>query len=182
MNPTELNALPTPRFWRRVFCNLYEQLLLVGVLALTFMVPNLLIGVLFGIAIPSWLSFFYLYGVLGFYFVWYWRRNGQTLAMQTWRMQIVAEDGGLLAKNQAIWRYVYGSLWIVPCLIVHAIYPLRGWQIIGLLFTVSLFLWPLSMYLDRKHRQGVPDRMAQTKLVQLPPKSKTSAAPAPKVD
>ncbi|MFM8257039.1 MAG: RDD family protein [Polynucleobacter sp.] len=106
MNPAEINALPTPRFWRRVFCNLYEQLLLVGVLALTFMVPNLLIGVLFGIAIPSWLSFFYLYGVLGFYFVWYWRRNGQTLAMQTWRMQIVAEDGGLLAKNQALWRYV----------------------------------------------------------------------------
>ena len=124
MNPAELNALPAPRFWRRVFCNLYEQLLLVGVLALTFMVPNLLIGVLFGIAIPSWLSFFYLYGVLGFYFVWYWRRNGQTLAMQTWRIQIVAEDGGPLAKNQALWRYVYGSLWIVPCLIIHAINPL----------------------------------------------------------
>jgi hypothetical protein len=102
--------------------------------------------------------------------------------MQTWRMQIVAEDGGLLAKNQAIWRYVYGSLWIVPCLIVHAVYPLRGWQIIGLLFTVSLFLWPFSMYLDRKHRQGVPDRMAQTKLVQLPPKSKASTSPAPKAD
>ncbi len=108
MNPAELNSLPPPRFWRRVFCNLYEQLLLVGVLALTFMVPNLLIGVLFGIAIPSWLSFFYLYGVLGFYFVWYWRRNGQTLAMQTWRIQIVAEDGGLLAKNQAHRRYGYG--------------------------------------------------------------------------
>ncbi|WP_108508749.1 RDD family protein [Polynucleobacter acidiphobus] len=182
MNPAELNALPPPRFWRRVFCNLYEQLLLVGVLALTFMVPNLLIGVLLGIAIPGWLSFFYLYGVLGFYFVWYWRRNGQTLAMQTWRMQIVAENGRPLAKNQALWRYVYGSLWIVPCLIVHAIYPLRGWQIIGLLFTVSLFLWPLSMFLDRKHRQGVPDRMAQTKLIQLPPKAKVSATSTPKAD
>ncbi|NCX67040.1 MAG: hypothetical protein EBW95_05905, partial [Burkholderiaceae bacterium] len=54
-------------------------------------------------------------------------------------------------------------------------HPLRGWQIIGLLFSVSLFLWPLSTYLDRKHRQGIPDRMAQTKLVQLPPKSKVTA-------
>jgi len=176
MNPSEFQELPTPSFWRRVFCNLYEQLLLVGVLALTFMVPNLLIGVLFGVAIPSWLSFFYLYGVLAVYFTWYWRRNGQTLAMQTWRMKLITDQGLPPNKKQALWRYVYGSLWIVPCLIVHAIYPLRGWQIIGLLFAVSLFLWPLSIYLDRK-RQGIPDRLAQTKLVQLPSKKELEAQP-----
>jgi hypothetical protein len=61
-------------------------------------------------------------------------------------------------------------------LLVHAIYPLRGWQIIGLLFAVSLFLWPLSIYLDRK-RQGIPDRLAQTKLVQLPSKKELEAQP-----
>lgn len=180
MNPAELNALPAPRFWRRVFCNLYEQLLLVGVLALTFMMPNLLIGVLFNTAIPSWLSFFYVYGVLALYFVWYWQRSGQTLAMQTWRIRIIAKDGRPLARNQALRRYIYGSLWIAPCLIAHTVYPLRGWQIIGLLFAVSLFLWPLSIYLDRKHRQGIPDRMAQTKLIQLPPKSTDQATPTPK--
>jgi len=64
MNPAELKALPSPRFWRRVFCNLYEQLILLGVLAFTFLVPNLIIGIVFGVAIPSWLTFFYLYGVL----------------------------------------------------------------------------------------------------------------------
>lgn len=58
MNPSELNALPSPRFWRRVSCNLYEQLILLGVLALTFLVPNLIIGIVFGMAIPSWLTFF----------------------------------------------------------------------------------------------------------------------------
>lgn len=176
MSLSEFQDLPTPSFWRRVFCNLYEQLLLVGVLALTFMVPNLLIGVLFGVAIPSWLSFFYLYGVLAVYFTWYWRRNGQTLAMQTWRMKLITNQGLPPSMKQALWRYVYGSLWIVPCLIVHAIYPLRGWQIIGLLFAVSLFLWPLSIYLDRK-RQGIPDRLAQTKLVQLPSKKELEAQP-----
>jgi uncharacterized RDD family membrane protein YckC len=144
------------------------------------MVPNLLLGVLFGITIPSWLSFFYLYGVLAVYFVWYWRRNGQTLAMQTWRIQMITEDGLRPSQKQALWRYVYGSLWLIPCLAIHALYPLRGWQIIALLFTVSLFLWPLSMYADRKHRQGLPDRMAQTKLIELPRKptvSTTQAAP-----
>jgi len=71
-------------------------------------------------------------------------------------------------KKQAFWRYVYGSLWIVPCLVIHAAYPLRGWQIIGVLFVVSLFLWPLTIYIDRKNRQGLPDRIAGTKLVELP--------------
>jgi len=105
-----------------------------------------MIGIIFGIAIPSWLTFFYLYGVLAFYFTWYWRRNGQTLAMQTWRIQLIT----------------------VPCLVIHTAYPLRGWQIISVLFVVSLFLWPLTIYIDRKNRQGLPDRIAGTKLVELP--------------
>jgi len=167
MNPSDLKALPSPRFWRRVFCNLYEQLILLGVLAFTFLVPNLIIGIVFGIAIPSWLTFFYLYGVLALYFTWYWRRNGQTLAMQTWRIQLITADGYRPEKKQAFWRYVYGSLWLLPCLAVHATFPLRGWQIISLLFVVALFLWPLSIYIDRKHRQGLPDRMAGTKLIEL---------------
>jgi len=127
-----------------------------------------MIGIIFGIAIPSWLTFFYLYGVLALYFTWYWRRNGQTLAMQTWRIQLITEDGYRPENKQAFWRYVYGSLWIVPCLVIHAAYPLRGWQIIGVLFVVSLFLWPLSIYIDPKQRQGLPDRMAGTKLVEQP--------------
>ena len=49
MNPSELNALPSPRFWRRVSCNLYEQLILLGVLALTFLVPNLIMALFLGL-------------------------------------------------------------------------------------------------------------------------------------
>jgi uncharacterized RDD family membrane protein YckC len=177
MSPAELKALPSPRFWRRVFCNLYEQLILLGVLAFTFLVPNLIIGIVFGVAIPSWLTFFYLYGVLALYFTWYWRRSGQTLAMQTWRIQLITEDGYRPEKKQAFWRYVYGSLWLLPCLAIHAAFQLRGWQIISLLFVVALFCWPLTIYIDRKHRQGLPDRMAKTKLVELPrhPNKKVSS-------
>ena len=133
MNPGDLKALPSPRFWRRVFCNLYEQLILLGVLAFTFLVPNLIIGIVFGIAIPSWLTFFYLYGVLALYFTWYWRRNGQTLAMQTWRIQLITADGYRPEKKQAFWRYVYG--------------------------------------------QGLPDRMAGTKLIELPRYPKKEQVP-----
>ena len=171
MTPAELNALPSPRFWRRVSCCLYEQLVLLGVIAFTFLVPNLVLGMLFNISLPGWLTFLYLYLVLGIYFVWYWTKSGQTLAMQTWRVRMIDGGGFNLNRRQALWRYIYGSLWIIPCVLIQWAFHLEKWQIIEMLFTVALFIWPLSIYLDRSqsnHRQSLPDRFAGTRLVELP--------------
>jgi uncharacterized RDD family membrane protein YckC len=171
MTPAELSALPAPQFWRRVSCCLYEQLVLLGVIALTFLVPNLGLGILFGVSLPSWLTFLYLYSVLGVYFVWYWTKSGQTLAMQTWRIRMIGAKGFNLTRRQAIWRYVYGSLWIVPCVFLQWIFHLEKWQIIEMLFAVALFIWPLSIFLDRRSsslRQSLPDRLANSRLVELP--------------
>ncbi|QWD64939.1 RDD family protein [Polynucleobacter sp. MWH-UH2A] len=171
MTPTELSALPAPQFWRRVSCCLYEQLVLLGVIAFTFLLPNLGLGILFGVSLPSWLTFLYLYSVLGIYFVWYWTKSGQTLAMQTWRIRMIGGNGFNLTRRQAIWRYVYGSLWIVPCVFLQWIFHLEKWQIIEMLFSVALFFWPLSIFLDSRspaERQSLPDRMAGSRLVELP--------------
>jgi uncharacterized RDD family membrane protein YckC len=173
ITPAELDALPAPQFWRRVSCGLYEQLVLLGVIALTFLAPNLGLGILFGIALPSWLSFLYLYIVLGVYFVWYWMRSGQTLAMQTWRLRMIGPGGYNLNRKQAILRYIYGSLWITPCIALQWLFDLHQWQIIEMLFAVALFLWPLSVYLNRVSpllRQSLPDRFSGTRLVELPKK------------
>lgn len=171
MTPAELNILPSPQFWRRVSCALYEQLVLLGVIALTFLVPNLALGILFGISLPSWLTFIYLYLVLGIYFVWYWTKSGQTLAMQTWRVRMVGSGGYTLTRRKAVWRYIYGSLWIVPCVLLQWALHLEKWQIIEMLFAVALFFWPLSTYFDRVNplqRQSLADRLAGTRLVELP--------------
>lgn len=171
MTPAELNSLSAPQFWRRVSCALYEQLILLGVIALTFLVPNLALGILFGIALPSWLTFLYLYVVLGTYFIWYWTKTGQTLAMQTWRIRLIGPGGFTLTRKQATWRYLFGSLWIFPCVILQWLFGLQKWHIIEMLFTVALFLWPLTIYLDRtnaKLRQSLPDRFAGTRMVELP--------------
>lgn len=171
MTPAELTALPSPKFWRRVSCGLYEQLVLLGVIAFTFLLPNLALGILFGASLPSWLTFLYLYAVLGIYFVWYWTKSGQTLAMQTWRVRMIGMNGYNLTRRQALWRYIFGSLWLVPCVILQWMFHLEKWQIIEMLFTVALFIWPLSTFLDRRpdsERQGLPDRMAGTRLVELP--------------
>ena len=99
--PAELATLR-----RRLASMLYEVLLLLGVLALTFMVPNLLIGVLWQVTPPGWLAWIHIYVVLGCYFVWYWRRGGQTLAMQTWKLRLVdARSGGAISLRRAWLRY-----------------------------------------------------------------------------
>jgi uncharacterized RDD family membrane protein YckC len=171
ISPAELDILPAPQFWRRVSCILYEQLVLLGVIALTFLLPNLGLGVLFGASLPSWLTFLYLYAVLGIYFIWYWTKSGQTLAMQTWRVRMIGPGGYNLTRRQAIRRYFLGSLWLVPCVILQWLFELQRWQIIEMLFAVALFLWPLSIYLDRVSpllRQSLPDRLSGTRLVELP--------------
>ena len=171
MTPAELNALPSPKFWRRVSCCLYEQLVLLGVIALTFLVPNLALGVLLGVSLPNWLSFLYLYAVLGIYFVWYWTKSGQTLAMQTWRIRMIDQQGCTLKRRQAVLRYLYGSLWIIPCVLLQWAFHFEEWQILEMLFAVALFFWPLTIYLDRKdpmQRQALTDRFAGTRLVELP--------------
>ena len=171
MTPAELQVLPSPQFWRRVSCCLYEQLVLLGVIALTFLLPNLGLGILFGVSLPSWLTFLYLYTVLGIYFVWYWTKSGQTLAMQTWRVRLIDQHGRTLKKRQAFWRYLYGSLWLIPCVLLQWAFHLERWQIIEMLFAVALFFWPLTIYLDRRdpmQRQGLADRLAGTRLVELP--------------
>ena len=56
---------------RRLASMLYEVLLLLGVLGLTFMVPLLIVGVVWQVSLPGWLEWLYIYVVLAGYFIWY---------------------------------------------------------------------------------------------------------------
>lgn len=134
---------------RRLAAMLYESMLLLGVLALTFLVPYLILGLAFGIAPPGWLAWLHIFAVLGVYFVWYWRRHGQTLSMQTWRLKIVnAADGRSASLGRSWLRYAL------------------AWPSV-LLFGLGL-LWAL---VDRD-RQFLHDRLAGTCIVLLPPPPK----------
>lgn len=100
---------------RRLAALVYEGLLLVGVLALTFLVPHLILGMAFGVTAPGWVSWIHIFAVLGAYFLWYWHSSGQTLAMQTWRLRVVtADEGKPLELRRALLRYVLA--WPSVCL------------------------------------------------------------------
>lgn len=83
----------------------------------------------------------YLLVVIAMYFVTFWSRGGQTLAMKTWRIRLVAQDGGIVTASTAMLRFVLAF----------------G----GLLCAGAGFWWALF---DRD-RQFFHDRMARTKII-----------------
>lgn len=83
----------------------------------------------------------FLLALAGAYFVWQWRRGGQTLAMKTWRIRLVTVSGGALTWRHAICRFVLATAGALSC---------------GL-----GFLWALC---DRD-RQFLHDRLAGTRIV-----------------
>jgi uncharacterized RDD family membrane protein YckC len=120
---------------------LYESLLLLGVLSLTFMVPHLILGMGFKLALPGWILMTHVFIVLGAYFIWYWSHGGQTLAMQTWKIQLTTATGTQPSMVQLLVRYAL--TW--PSLVYFGV---------GLLWAIF----------DRD-RQFLHDRLAGTRLV-----------------
>ena len=118
------------------------------VLALTFMVPLLILGVGMNYTPPGGVLWGYVFLVLGGYFVWYWRRGGQTLAMQTWQLRVVTSAGGVVSVKQAWLRYAlaWPSVWLA-----------------------GIGLWWALLDPDR---QFLHDRLAGTRIILLPPSPK----------
>lgn len=172
--PEYLLALPSPSVGKRIALNLYELLVLLGVGAFTFLLPHLVVGVVWHVTAPSWFLFAHLYLAFAFYFDWYWTRTGQTLAMQTWRVQVINVEGRILTRPEALFRYAMASLWIFPAAIVLYITThLWGAENTGTLlsivfFSMTLFLWPVTALLDRPQKRSWVDRLSKTRLVQLP--------------
>lgn len=56
---------------------------------------------------------FYLWATLGVYFIWCWHKNGQTLAMKTWRLKLLNQHAQLLSLQMAAVRYVLATLSLI---------------------------------------------------------------------
>lgn len=95
-----------PAISRRLASMLYESLLLLGVLSVTFILPHVLLGVFGGINAGPLATRLHFFLVLLAYFVWFWLHGGQTLAMKTWKLRLTSADGGPLRPMQALLRYL----------------------------------------------------------------------------
>lgn len=104
---------------------IYESLLLLGVLALTFLVPHLILGVVWGISVGNGFEWLHVFVVLGMYFIWFWQHGGQTLAMQTWRIRLVnALSDAPISFKQALFRYTLSwfSVWFFGAGLIWALF------------------------------------------------------------
>jgi uncharacterized RDD family membrane protein YckC len=175
MTPQALRSVPlvdttTPSLKRRMACWLYEGMLLFGVMVSSGLVYFVAAYWITGLApgdmnvhpqLKSGLqasSFL----VLGLYFIWMWRR-GQTLAMKTWRIQIVNSAGQKISRKTAFKRYLASWIWFLPPLAISSALGLRPVEL-----TVLTLGWVTVWCLfSRFHPQGQfwHDAFAGTRLI-----------------
>lgn len=146
-----ISSLPnSPSLFKRLASLFYDGLLLIAILfAATFAFIAI-----FGDATHAPLRYMlqlYLYLIAGVYFIWCWRRGGQTLAMQTWRIRLASDAGRPVTMRQALCRYLLASA--------------------GLLLFGAGFLWAVF------DRDGLflHDRLSGTRLMVSEPQTKNPA-------
>ncbi|NWG31503.1 MAG: RDD family protein [Rhodocyclaceae bacterium] len=145
MNQTQIPHPPLASLRRRFASLIYETLLLAGVLLVAFLLPQLALGMALGLVAPGPLLLVHVFVVVAAYFLWQWRHGGQTLAMKTWRLRLVALDGAPPSPRQLILR------------------QLLSWP--SVLFYGAGLLWA---FFDRDH-QFLHDRLAGTRIIFVPP-------------
>lgn len=157
-----LETLETPTLKSRLASMLYEGVLLFGVLFIADWLFSTSLeqrhALHFRNAGQVW-----LFLVLGIYFIWFWRHGGQTLAMKTWGIRLVDENGRDPSYARAAVRYLLVWLWFVPGLALAWVLGAQAWMLLFIPMA-NLLLWALTVYLDPQ-RQFLHDRLAGTRLV-----------------
>lgn len=127
---------------RRLLSMLYEFLILIAVLFIASFVFHLVFRDTSSLLFRPGLQL-YLLVIAGTYFTWFWTHGGQTLPMQTWKLQIIGAGGDQVYLKQALARYLFA--------------------VIGIFFFGGGIAWALF---DRD-RQFLHDRLAGTRIVRL---------------
>ncbi|NJM33314.1 MAG: RDD family protein [Limnobacter sp.] len=99
------NGLITPTRKRRLAAILYESVLLFGVLFVADYLFDTLTQSKHGLMLRNERQI-WLFLVIGAYFAWFWRHGGQTLAMKTWHLRLIQENGLPASWVQCMLRYL----------------------------------------------------------------------------
>lgn len=122
--PGDTAAAP-PGLARRFAAFLYEGVLLFGVIFFAGFLYSVLTRQEHALQGRIGLGVF-LFFVLGLYFVGFWTRSGQTLAMKTWHLRVTDLAGRPLGWGRALARYAFSWLWFLPALLSVRLMGLHG--------------------------------------------------------
>ena len=169
-----IDARPkAPSLLTRMAAFLYEGVLLFGVLFTLSMVYFAFTKQdLAGRANSPMMVLSFL--ILGGYFIHFWTRGGQTLALKTWHLRVATGDGGPLSPKRALARYLATWLWFVPPFaLVYALGLPKSFAWYLGVPLAWIVLYALSSFLHPR-RQFWHDALCDTAIVSKPP-------PAPRV-
>ena len=108
---------------------------------------------------------FWLFLVLGAYFIFFWRCSGQTLAMKTWGIKLVAPGFTQVPLTKAIARYLLAWMWFLPAMALDYAFDLKGWTCIGVI-ALGMVLWAMTIRFDKDH-QFLHDQLVGTRLIKF---------------
>jgi uncharacterized RDD family membrane protein YckC len=144
---------------------LYESLLLFGVIFISDAAFDVLTNSRHALFLRGARQL-WLFIVIGAYFIFFWCRSGQTLAMQTWRIRVIAASAGKLPFRNAVLRYLLAWMWFLPAMAIDYAFGLKQWPSV-MVIVAGMLLWLATTRLDSS-RQFLHDRLAGTRLVDMP--------------
>lgn len=170
-------ALSTPGLARRMAAFVYEGVLLFGVLFVAAYLYSALTQQRHALQGQTGLQLF-VFIVLAIYFVAFWTRGGQTVAMRAWHVRLVTADGLPVSQARALARYLSSWIWFVPALATAWLAGLhRPLEIFGLL-AVGVVAYALLSF-AHPERQFWHDALCGTRLVTWRPvKNARAQSPA----
>lgn len=130
----------TPSLRKRMACWLYEGMLLFGVVFIA--------GYLFGTLSQTKHAMnnrhglqAFLFLVFAIYFTWFWSK-GQTLAMKTWHIRILDNEGLPVTQARALLRYFLSWVWFLPPLVLAWTLDLPAIEVVSMVL-VWIVIWAL---------------------------------------
>lgn len=157
---------PAPTLKRRLVCMLiYEAALVFGVIFFASFVFDVSTQSKSALTMRLAREIF-LFFVIGSYFIFFWRRGGQTLAMQTWRIKLVNDDFQRVPLIKAVVRYCLAWLWFLPGFIIAHQFGLKNAQL-AVPIVIGFCAWAATVFFI-KDGQFLHDKLAKTRLIELP--------------
>lgn len=107
----------------------------------------------------------FLLTLVGFYGL-FWRKSGQTLGMQTWRLKTVDSQGHLLTWRQSFWRIISACLLPLLCATVGGV--LHGSRLSVLISAFLGFIFNYLFCLLNSRGLAVHDILSNTLTLKVP--------------
>lgn len=152
----------TPSLLRRLAAFVYEGMLLFAVGMLATYLYSALTQQRHALQGQAGLQVF-LFVVLAIYFVGFWSRGGQTVAMRAWHLRLVTDDGQAVTQARALLRYLASWIWFAPAWLVAWLADIHNALHVGGLMAAGVIVYSLLALLHPQ-RQYWHDALCGTRI------------------